>query len=245
MTSSYSQEEIRELIERDSAIEQLEEMGAENPSTAIEEYIASVPDLLEWFDNNGREYPWRKTSDTWKILIAEIFLQRTRADAVSEVFPGFVEKYPDPESLYTADEQEVKSQIKSLGFVNQRTETLKALSRLLVEEYNGSIPENIDELKQSWRIGEYVVRAVKIFAREEPIPLVDSNIARIIGRTFDIDLPDQPHKSDELYELMDYLTPKGPKVTQKYYLALIDLGALVCTTENPDHDSCPFRNLCD
>lgn len=245
MTVDYSEQEIRELVEEESAVDLLRQMNVENPSETMDCYITSIPKLLQWFENEGRDYPWRKTTDTWKILLAEILLQRTRADAVSEVYPKFVDNYPNPDKLYRADEENIRDQIETLGFVNQRLRTLKSVSELLVEEYDSQIPENLEELKQSWRVGDYVVRAVQIFARDKPKALVDSNISRIIGRVFNLELPSQPHKSEEFYELMEYLTPKGSSITRNYYFALIDLGALVCTPENPDHEACPFQNCCD
>lgn len=210
MSINYTESEIRELIDEDSAVDLLSKKSVENPSESLDHYIRSIPDLLRWYEKEGRDYPWRRSRNTWEILIAEILLQRTRADAVSEVYPKFIEKYDTPESLYQADEKDIRDHIETLGLVNSRLKTLESISGLLVKQFNGQMPEDIEELNQCWRIGPYVVRAVKIFARDEPTALVDSNIARIINRLFGLDLSSQHHKDDDFYDLMSYLTPKEP-----------------------------------
>lgn len=235
---------INRMVDRESAIRILEGRDIKKPSEAVDNYISQIPDLIVWFKSEGRDYQWRDERDPWKIILVEILLQRTRADAVSEIYNEFTETYSTPESLYQTDIEEIKGEIESLGFVNRRSKCLKSISELIVNEHQGKVPKDIEEMKNAWRVGEYVSRAVQIFARGKPMALVDSNIARVIGRFFDLKMPSQPHKDEEIYELVDSITPKDPEIARLYYFALIDLGALVCTPKKPDHEECPFKHNC-
>lgn len=243
--SNIDEDDIRRITDQESAVEILEAREVENASELVESYISSIPDLLEWFEKEGRDYKWREERDAWKTLLVEILLQRTRADAVAEVYPDIIQSYPDPQSLHRADQNELREKVETLGFVNHRVKSLKDISKIIVEENQGKVPKNIEELQQGWRIGEYVSRAVQIFARGKPTALVDSNIARVIGRVFNMEMPSQPHKDEQIHALMEALTPKNPEITRNYYFALIDLGALVCTPENPDHEACPLQDCCE
>lgn len=221
----------------------LQEFGCSRPQELLEEYVDSLPELFRWYEDNGRNYAWRSESDDWKILSVEILLQRTRADAVSRVYPKFIDRYPEPSTLHSADKEELKDLIEQLGFVNQRAKTLGEVADYIVVENGGQIPSNSEELKQCYRVGDYVAKALSIFARGNSTYLVDSNIARVIGRAFDIELGSQPHKNTRFKDLMKYLTPGHGSLTADYYYALIDLGALVCTPNIKSHQRCPLHLL--
>jgi A/G-specific adenine glycosylase len=138
--------------------------------------------LLEWHKRNCRDFPWRRLSDPYKILISEILLQKTRAENVVAVFNRFITKYPNAEKLFTASSSELKSEIEILGLHTQRATKLQKLARILVEIYNGTVPNNKKELLELPGIGIYVANAVLCFAFGYDVPLLDTNIGRIIER---------------------------------------------------------------
>lgn len=236
--------EFENQISRDNAVTYLSDNGVPQPEEQLDTFVQQVPALLSWVEQYGREYPWRKTTDPWEVYAAEILLQRTRADAVAGIYDDFFDKFPTPSAITEADEEDIFSAVETLGFGNQRTRSLQEAAQLCVEQHDGEVPADIDELKKPWRVGPYSARACLLFAYHEPVSLVDANIARIIERVFNYEMPQQPHKSDSVYALMDSLTPRDPEITRAFYLALLDLGALICTDEQPNCDRCPLEACC-
>jgi len=231
-------------IDRDQVILQLERGDVENAQARLDSFLSVLPRLFDWLETYGRDFPWRYTDDPWRVYISEILLQRTRGAAVEDIYNGFFERYPTPEALNKASKDDVKTLINPLGFGNQRTRTLKEVAELLVSDHNGSIPESVEELKKPWRVGDYSARATLLFAFHNPEPLVDANIARIIGRYFDYQMPKQPHKDTDVYALMEALTTSDPEIARAFYLSLIDLGAIICTSKSPQCPDCPIRKSC-
>ncbi|AUX09260.1 A/G-specific adenine glycosylase [Halalkaliarchaeum desulfuricum] len=237
-------DELRTQIDTAAAVRRAREGGVSCPEQRIDRFIQIVPDLLEWLENHGREYPWRHSSDAWEVYIAEILLQRTRGDAVAEVYSAFLDEFPDPDSLANATEEDIRQLVEPLGFVNHRTRTLKEVGKLFSAEFDGDVPDSVEELKRPWRAGEYSARACQMFARGKPMALVDANFARVIGRVLGYEMPVQPHKSSAVYGLLETLLPTSPELARAFNLAILDLGALICTAEHPDCKSCPINRGC-
>ncbi|ACV46582.1 MULTISPECIES: base excision DNA repair protein [Halomicrobium] len=242
--TEVSAEEIDSLVDRDLAVEHAKTGNVNQPEERIQEFIETVPELLSWLEANGRVYLWRETTDPWKVYLAEILLQRTRGNAVEKIYDDVLRQFPDPETLVEATEGEIEDVVRSLGFVNHRTRTLTEVGEIFTEDFGGEVPGSLDKLKRPWRVGDYSARATQLFAREQPMALVDSNFARVIGRVLGYEMPSQPHKSDDVYALMEALTPDDPDLARSFNLAILDLGALVCTSEDPDCPSCPLNSAC-
>lgn len=236
--------ELDDLTNSEVATSLLEDRGVANSTAKVDSFLDQLPALLEWLETNGREYPWRVTTDPWRIYISEILLQRTRGDAVEEVYDTFFNHFPDPESLHLASDKEIYERVSPLGFGNQRTRTLKEVAELCYVEYGGKVPRELEELKRPWRVGPYSARACLLFAFDNPQALVDTNIARIVERVFSYDMPTQPHKSDEVYEFMESLTPRRGALARSFNLALLDLGDLICTNSSPMCSQCPLNTCC-
>jgi len=202
-----------------------------------------VDALLEWYTRNSRDFPWRGISDPYKILISEILLQKTRAENVVVVFNRFVTKYPNAEKLSTASFSELKNEIEILGLHTQRATKLQKLAGILVEKYKGKVPNNKKELLELPGIGVYVANAVLCFAFGYDVPLLDTNIGRIIERVFSVKVAGEERKKSKVWELIAEFVPKGK--SREYNYSLIDFGALVCTTKNPRHNLCPLTEICD
>ena len=132
--------------------------------------------LLDWSKSNYRYYPWRDTNDSYKILIAEILLQRTKADQVNQIYNKFIEKYPNFEVINETDINVLLTDLKSLG-LHWRVTKLKTLAKIISEMNAGKIPETKNELIQLPGIGDYIAGAYLISAHNKKIALLDTNIA--------------------------------------------------------------------
>lgn len=242
--TQISASEYAELVDRDKIVSYLEAVEATDPRPGVTRFIETIPVLLEWLDQYGRDYPWRHTTDPWRIYATEILLQRTRADAVADIYESFFADFPTPSAVVAADEQTIFERVRSLGFGEQRTRSIRDAAQLCVEQNDGDVPADLEMLQEPWRVGPYSARACLLFAFHRPLALVDSNIARIIERVFDCEMPAQPHKSDNVYALMGSFIPDQPGLARAINFALLDLGALICTSQDPQCVECPLRACC-
>ncbi|WP_254832852.1 hypothetical protein [Haloglomus salinum] len=236
--------ELAQQADQKTACSLLAENGTPDPTRRLSLFFQQVPELLQWLEANGRHFPWRNTTDPWRVYLSEILLQRTRAEAVNELYGSFFEQFPHPEALHQASDEEIHSLIQTLGFGNQRTRTLNEVAELVVTEHGGEVPQSLEELQRPWRVGPYSARATMLFAYGEPLALVDTNFARVTERVFGYEMPTQPHKSDEVYQLLDALVPAEPALCRSVNLALLDLADAICTPSEPRCDVCPLAEGC-
>lgn len=236
--------ELLKSIDIETARRELSETDIQNPDEAINSFLETAPSLFVWLEDCGRDYPWRRTRDPWRIYATEILLQRTRSDAVANVYTKFFDRFPTASSILKQDADALRGIVRPLGFVNHRVRTLGEAAELCVHEYDGEVPADLETLQRPWRVGPYTARACLLFAFEEPLAIVDINTARITARVFDYPLPSQPHKSSRVYRFLDALVPNDPSLARAFNLALLDLGALICTSEDPDCIDCPLMNGC-
>src|SRR4051812_25051821 len=103
--------------------------------------------LLKWFSKNGRAYPWRETSDPYQVMVAEIMLQRTRADQVKPVYEEFINRFPDGRSLADAELADLEKLLWPLGLHN-RSQLIAAMARDLFSLFEGKVPDTRDEIKR-------------------------------------------------------------------------------------------------
>ena|SRR5438309_8982520 len=202
--------------------------------------------LLGWFSVNRRHFPWRETfdrPDPYIILFTEMMLLRTRAEQVVPVYLEFVRRYPTFEKLASAPRREVELLFSSLG-LDWRTKRVIKLIRFLESHYDGRIPDDMKGLRGLPGVGDYIAKAVLCYAfgkREAP---VDTNVVRVITRLFGKLLnPDLARRNKSIVELTNSLVPQG-KDAQKFNLALLDLGALVCKPV-PECNNCPLTTSCE
>jgi len=191
--------------------------------------------ILCWFRQYGRKFPWRETKDQYKILISEVLLQKTRAETVGKFYERFLEKYPTFEKLGGSEVSEVESFIKPLGLA-YRARRLVTIAKEIQTTYGGSIPNSIDKLLNLHGVGYYMAQAVLCFAFDQPIPLVDVNVMRILGRAFGIG------SETEARKILTIMLPRDH--FKDFNWALIDVGAAICTPRNPRHHECPIDHIC-
>ena len=200
--------------------------------------------LIKWFTKHGRTFPWRETIDPYAILIAEKLLQQTsvRQDVV-RIYKQLLLDYPTPKLLSQAPIEKIRTLIQPLG-LHYRADDLVRMSKEICEEHNNIIPSNLPELLSIYGVGEYSARAVLSFSFDLNIAVVDTNVARILYRVFDIQekFPQNPARSRKLIGLAQELVPDGN--SKKFNWAMIDLGSLICLSRNPHCGECPLSTWC-
>ena len=204
-----------------------------------EKRIAAL--LIDWYRNNGREYPWRKDRTPYRILIAEIMLQRTKADQVAPIYLSFIEEFPDLERLGRASKEEIAKYFSKLGLI-RRAGLVELLTKELIVRFGGKIPKNRQELLSLPSVGEYIADAVLCFAFNEDVAVVDSNVCRIIGRVFDLKAKGEARRDPQFRRAVNELLPSGK--SKEFNWAIIDLGAMICTPRNPSCNICPIKSSC-
>jgi A/G-specific adenine glycosylase len=198
--------------------------------------------VLAWFRGHGRDFPWRETDDPYHVLIAELLLQRTRADLVEPLYHRFLAVYPDAHALAKAEPAETEELLRPLGFLH-RSRRLPALGQSLVDRHHGDVPRSKQALLALPGVGEYVANAVMTVAFGQRMPLLDPNVirllARVLGRT---STRSRPRDDAALWEFVAHLLPR--RRAREFSLALVDLGALVCR-KRPRCFECPLRPRCN
>lgn len=195
-------------------------------------------DLFYWFGISGREFPWRRTSNPYAILIAEKLLQKTRAgDIVVGAYLQLLSKYPTVNHLAKANITELKDLIRPLGLAF-RAEHLLTLAKEIIEDYGSKVPSNLQELLRLTGIGQYCARAVMSFAFGQDVPVVDTNMARFLRRFYNLKgpRPKTPTRDKKLINMAYNLVPEGR--SKEFNLAILDLCALVCRVKKPLCEKC-------
>lgn len=211
---------------------------------------SSVPPrrLLTWFDRAERDLPWRRDGVTaWQILVSEIMLQQTPVARVVGPWLDWIERWPTPAALADASTAEVLRAWGKLGYP-RRALRLRECAAVLATQYGNSVPDDVEAMLTLPGIGDYTARAVACFAYGRSVPVVDTNVRRVIARAqHGRELPGSPAKRD-LADATALLprTPSGhhSSTAPRFSAALMELGALVCTARNPDCDNCPIRATC-
>jgi len=200
--------------------------------------------LLKWFESEKRDFPWRHTTNPFKILVAEKLLQQTRATAaVVQTYHELVASYPTPSALARAPLSDLERIIRPLGLVF-RAKQLRAMAEELVARHAGAVPSSYTELMELTGVGEYCALAVLSFAFGEDVPVVDTNVGRFLYRLYDIrqPFPANPSRKRWLHEVAAKLVPPGR--SRAFNLAVLDLCAEVCTKPDPKCGACPVQEFC-
>jgi A/G-specific adenine glycosylase len=200
--------------------------------------------LLEWGRNHLRTFFWRERElEPYESLVVEILLARTRAESVEPVARQFLDRYPTPSALRAAKKQDVEDLLRPLGLFRKRAGALLDCARQLVENFGGKVPDDVEDLQGLPYVGRYAANAILCFGLERPRPVVDSNVARVFRRYFELREPKPKLGSDDLYwAVAGRLAPK--ENVRLYNWSLLDLGAEICTPRSPDCEKCPMAKGC-
>ena len=196
--------------------------------------------LLKWYGEFGRDLPWRRTLNPYKILVSEVMLQQTQVDRVIPKFHEFLEKYPSLVDLAEARPEEVRKTWYPLGY-NVRPYRLHSIACEAVTRYGGNIPSKAEELLSMKGIGRYTAGAIRSFAFNQDAPILDTNVMRVLFRVFFGTGNPQKHKN-QLWEISETLIPRGRGYD--FNQALMDFGATVCMARTPKCHLCPMKDFC-
>jgi len=198
--------------------------------------------LLQWYAREQRDLPWRATSDPYAILVSEIMLQQTQVDRVLPKYEQFLSAFPTLEDLAAASTADVISVWVPLGY-NRRAISLQSIARQVITDYGGRIPDTIDELLKLKGVGRYTAGAIACFAYRKHVATVDTNIRRVLHRIFlGLEHPEPKVNDSQMLSLAEQVLPEDK--AYNWNQALMDLGATICTSNNPECLGCPLQESC-
>ena len=203
--------------------------------------------LRRWFRVHGRDLPWRKTRDPYRILVSELMLQQTQVSRVVPKYAEFLETFPTLHHIARARSARVTEAWSGLGYY-ARARNLHSLARAVTDrgrDPTATLPPEAESLRALPGIGAYTAGAVSSFAYQRRAELVDTNVARVLKRVF---APEVDAKSGrgqkQLWSIARQLLPRTGAATWTHNQALMELGALVCTARVARCDRCPVRSVC-
>ena len=197
-----------------------------------------------WSRHHRRRYVWRQPRfGAFRILVTEVLLVRTSAGAVEPVVAKLLARYANAGALAAARPRELTRYLRPLGLYRKRARALKQLGRVLSRAHAGRVPTAEAELLELPYVGRYVANAVRCFAFDERVPVVDVNVARVLRRVLGIgDSAIRLERDEELWRAARQALPQAR--WKEHNWALLDLGALVCRPRRPLCVHCPLKGLC-
>ncbi len=198
--------------------------------------------LLAWYQQHKRDLPWRRTRDPYQILLAEMMLQQTQVPRVLPRWQTWLAEFPTLATLAAAPTAAVLRAWSGLGY-NSRAVRLQAVARQVVAEYHGEMPRDIAALRALPGIGDYTARAIACFAYEQDVPVLDTNVKRVLHRVLiGSDIPQQQRTDRQLWELAAAAVPAGHGYD--WNQGLMDFGSTICTARKPACLLCPLNTIC-
>ncbi len=197
-------------------------------------YKQTHQNIQDWYQQNGRlDLPWRNTDEAYYIYLSEVMLQQTQVKTVLErYYIPFIERFPTLQALGKAPLDDVLKMWEGLGYYN-RAKNLHQTAVLV-----DTLPNEIDELIKLPGIGKNTAHAVAAFAFNQPVPIMEANVKRILCRLHKLKTPNDKALWDFAYDLVDKVNPFD------YNQAMMDIGATVCLPKDPKCDLCPLSTIC-
>jgi A/G-specific adenine glycosylase len=197
--------------------------------------------LLRWYKIHNRNFPWRHASASkYSQIIAEVLLQRTRAEVAAKAFKEFIRRFPSWKSISRAPIADLEEIFKPLGLWRRRARSLKALGKAM-DKRKGIFPKDRDEVESLPGVGQYVANAVSVFCNSSPAPLLDTNMARLLERFF------WPRRLADIRDDLFLQTTSHRLVHSRKYKevnwAVLDFASAICTLR-PKCEICPLRTKC-
>jgi A/G-specific adenine glycosylase len=195
--------------------------------------------LLVWGRENRRSFPWRETDDPWRVLVAEVLLQRSRGKTVAKVYQDLFRRWPDALALSRARESSIAAVIRPLGLI-RRAGTLRAMAREVIRL--GDVPGTLHDLLSLPGVGRYAANATLVVAFGKRAPVVDGVTARVYRRYLGLESDLLASNDEALWAAAEEATP----VTQarEWNWAVLDLAAEVCLPARPRCPACPLMERC-
>lgn len=198
--------------------------------------------LIQWYLQNKRDLPWRNTTNPYAIWLSEIMLQQTRVAQGTPYFLSFMDTFPTVFDLAKADEEQVLKLWQGLGYYS-RARNLHKTAQYVAFDLGGVFPATYNELLKLKGVGEYTAAAIASFSYQEPVPVVDGNVFRVLSRYFDIETDIALASAKKEFAALAFeLMPKDMPAT--FNQAIMEFGALQCVPKSPDCSICIFNESC-
>ena len=198
--------------------------------------------LRHWYHRVKRTLPWREGVDPYAVLVSEVMLQQTQVATAIPYFQRFTARFPTVEALAHAPIEDVLHEWQGLGYYS-RARNLHRAAKEIVDRFDGKVPSDASALLTLPGVGRYTAGAVASIAFNEPVPILDGNVMRVLTRIFAITgNPKAGTTNRQLWHIAEALLPRGNAST--FNVAMMELGALVCTPTKPNCAECPVANVC-
>jgi A/G-specific adenine glycosylase len=197
--------------------------------------------LLDWYRARGRDLPWRRNPDPWRVWVSEVMLQQTRVETVLRYYDHFLEAFPSPMALAAADPDRVLKAWEGLGYYRRATQ-LQQSARIVCERYGGELPGDPVLLGDLPGFGTYLTGAVCCIGFQKPVPAVDGNIERVLARLYRLEsrIATASGRREYYRRMLEILPPDRPGDVLQ---ALMDLGSMICRPR-PECLQCPLSCHC-
>jgi len=197
--------------------------------------------LERWYLKNSRDLPWRNTQDPYKIWISEIMLQQTTVNTVLGYYTKWIERFPRIENVAKASLIDILRAWQGLGYYN-RAKSIHKTSKIIVKKYGGMFPSTSDRLRKLPGFGPYTTGALLSLAFKKPYTIVDANVRRVMMRQLGLKGKADNSHDKKIYTYLEQIIPhKTPDIFNQ---ALMELGALICHSNNPQCHQCPINKSC-
>ncbi|HUS23100.1 MAG TPA: A/G-specific adenine glycosylase [Aeromicrobium sp.] len=198
-------------------------------------------DVLAWFDEAGRDLPWRVDPQPWRVMVSEFMLQQTPVARVLPVFEAWMRRWPIPALLAADDPGEAVRAWGKLGYP-RRAQRLHASAVAIVERHDGEVPADVDALRALPGVGDYTAAAIASFAFGQRHVVLDTNVRRVFARTVQgVEFPETATSATERGMAMALLPDRD---AHQWAAATMELGAVVCTAKSPRCGACPVEDRC-
>ena len=197
--------------------------------------------VLAWYAAHARDLPWRRTNDPWAVLVSEVMLQQTPVARVLPAYDAWLARWPTPAALAADSPGEGVRQWGRLGYP-RRALRLHAAAVAITERHGGTVPSDLDDLLSLPGVGAYTARAVASFAYGQRHAVVDTNVRRVVARAVAGQAEAGPPSTTRDLAAVEALLPYDEAAT--FGVAVMELGALVCTARTPRCGDCPLAEAC-
>lgn len=198
--------------------------------------------LFDWYQKSKRDLPWRRTRDPYKIWVSEIMLQQTTVETVIPYYQRFLKRFPTLKSLAQAPEEEVLKLWSGLGYYS-RARNLHRAAKYVMKEFGGKVPSSPEELQTLPGVGRYTAGAIASIAFGRRVPVLDGNVIRVLSRLYALAMDPKSVEGRKIFwQKAQGVLPS--KNCGDFNQALMELGATLCTPENPLCPLCPVTAFC-
>lgn len=198
--------------------------------------------LLQWYSENKRDFPWRKSKNPYRVWLSEIILQQTRVEQGLPYYERFVQAFPTVNDLATASEEQVLKLWQGLGYYS-RARNMRVAALWIVKENKGKFPRSFKELQNLKGVGDYTASAISSICFNEKQAVVDGNVYRFLSRCFGIETPIDSSPAHKIFKTKAQQL-MGSSLPGEFNQAMMEFGALQCTPKVPRCDTCPFQHSC-